>query len=59
MAHENVKEVKNIITGGAFAIINFFLCMLLVSSKAHSFTSFGNMARLIPIIIYVAIFVFL
>ncbi len=59
IVHENVKEIKNIIIGGAFGITNFFLCMLFVSSTAYSFASFGNMTKLIPVMIYVAIFVFL
>ncbi|MDK2796049.1 MAG: hypothetical protein PWQ22_1175 [Archaeoglobaceae archaeon] len=60
VTHENRGEISKIILGGAFGIINFFLCMLFTSKIAHYFISFGkDLATLLPVMIYVAVFVFL
>ncbi len=58
--HESKEEISKIILGGAFGIINFFLCMLFTGSTAHYFISLGkDLATLAPVMIYVAVFVFL
>ncbi len=60
VTHENKQEISKIIVGGAFGIVNFFLCMLFVNSTAHYFAIFGkDLAMLAPVMIYVAVFVFL
>jgi hypothetical protein len=60
VAHESKEEIGKIVLGGAFGIINFFLCMLFTAGTVHYFISLGrDLATLAPVMIYVAVFVFL
>jgi len=59
VVHQNRKEIPNIVIGSAFGILNFFLCMLFVSAVAPAFGGPEELAQLISVMIYVAVFVFL